>query len=94
MQSQIVDVDLGVLMKTSALPRTSSSDVIATCRFALLADKVTAGDVDVDPRFTGSTVGCRPTASLCYAAYSFPSKQTNRSILAQVCSKQRQKNNK
>ena len=41
-----VNVDLGVLMKTLALPRTSSSDVIATCRFAVPADKVPMGDVD------------------------------------------------
>ena len=36
----------GVDEMTLALPRTSSSDVIATCRFTELADKVPAGDED------------------------------------------------
>ena len=74
-------VDLGCWMKTSALPRSSTTDVIATCRFTLPTDKVPTGDAIVVVvvvwvlGFIGSMAGCHLTASSYYVAYSFPSKQ-------------------
>ena len=66
-------------MKTSALPRTSMTNVIATCRFVKPADKAPTRDADcgcgVGPWFTASTVGCCLAASSCYVMCSFPSKQ-------------------
>ena len=52
---------------TSALPRMSSLNAIATRRFAKLGDKTPAGDEDdVGRRFTESAARCCPTASSCY----------------------------
>ena len=60
-------------MKMTTLPRSHQLVVIATRRFAMLADKTPGGDVDdVGRRLTGSTTGCRPVASSCYRACSFP----------------------
>ena len=62
-----MDVDLGCWMKTPALPRSSTTDVIATCLFVVPADKAPMGDVVVVVvwvlGFTGSMTGCHPAAS-------------------------------
>ena len=74
-----VDVDLECWMKTLALPRTSTTNVIATCRFAGSVDKVPTRDAVMVVvwvlSFTRSMAGCRPAASSCYVAYAFLSKQ-------------------
>ena len=62
--------------------------MIATHQFDVLADKTLGGDVDdVGHRLTGSTVGCRPTASSCYVSV-FLSFKINRIDLGKSgCSK-------
>ena len=70
-----VDVDLECWMKTAVLPCTSTTVVIAICRFAVPVDKVPSGDVEVVVvwvlGFIGSTAEYCPMAFTCYVAYSF-----------------------
>ena len=54
-------------MKPSTLPQMSTIEVIASRRFAKLADKTLAGNEDdVGRQLAGSVTGCCPAASSCY----------------------------
>ena len=76
-------------MKMTVLPRRRQLVVIATRRFAMLADKTLGGDVDDVRRWlTGSTAACRPAVSSCCMRYSFPSKQIRVDLGKSGCSKQ------
>ena len=80
---------------TSVLPRTSSSSVIATHRFAKLADKTLAGDVDGCGLSAHRINGRMLSGGVLVLGSEFLSFKTNKLNLGESgCSKKCQRNKK